>query len=120
MLDEKVSQGLTELRNELVANLNFFKELIEKDRKDLQNYVKRFGDLRYRPKMGDTWGEPTELVLTPLASRLRTTIKSLLDSIVAIEVKLHGGKEEQEEDSIPGAEEFDAEKALKEARRKAK
>lgn len=86
-----------EARDELLANVDFLMEVIRKDRYNLKRYEERFGDLRYRPivskgsedgSIEPTYGNPTELVLEPLASKYRATIKSLLDSIKLISTEI--------------------------------
>lgn len=86
-----------EARDELLANVDFLMEVIRKDRYNLKRYEERFGDLRYRPivskgsedgSIEPTYGSPTELVLEPLASKYRATIKSLLDSIKLISTEI--------------------------------
>ena len=80
--------ALESLGMELRKQLAFIQETIEEDRKRLEQYKARHGDLNYRPKVGDGFGDPTELVLKPVVNEYRATIKSLLDSLTLIEVKL--------------------------------
>jgi predicted transcriptional regulator len=86
-----------EARDELQANVDFLVDIIRKDRYRLKHYEEQHGDLRYRPivQQGNAdgsietkYGNPTELVLEPLASKYRATIKSLLDSIKLINTEL--------------------------------
>jgi predicted transcriptional regulator len=86
-----------EARDELQANVDFLMEVIRKDRYRLKHYEEQFGDLYYRPivskgsedgSIEPKYGNPTEIVLEPLASKYRATIKSLLDSIKLINTEL--------------------------------
>lgn len=75
------------IRDELVANLKFILECIHTDRMELEAYRKRFGDTRYRPVLNRepdghiNYGNPTELVIEPLASKYRATVNSILQSL---------------------------------------
>lgn len=80
--------ALEALGMELRKQLAFIQESIEEDRLRLEAYKRKHKDLYYRPKEGDGFGAPTELVLKPLVNEYRATIKSLLDSLTLIEVKL--------------------------------
>lgn len=73
---------------ELRAQLLLLKEELSKDREFLEKYKAEFGDLRYRPKEGEEYGEPTEIRIRPAVTEFRTTIKSILDSLTLIETKL--------------------------------
>lgn len=86
-----------EARDELLANVDFLMEVIREDRYNLKRYKEKHGDLRYRPivspgkpedSIEPTYGNPTELVLEPIASKYRATIKSLLDSIKLINTEI--------------------------------
>lgn len=105
-----------EARDELLANVDFLMEVIRKDRYNLKRYEERFGDLRYRPivskgsedgSIEPTYGSPTELVLEPLASKYRATIKSLLDSIKLISTEILPEDNPEGETSEPSAESKD-------------
>ena len=90
---QDVRQKAIEARDELLANVDFLMEVIREDRYNLKRYKEQFGDLRYRPIITPAdpenaigakpavYGNPTELVLEPIASKYRATVKSLLDSI---------------------------------------
>jgi len=102
-----------EARDELLANVDFLMEVIRKDRYNLKRYEERFGDLRYRPivskgsedgSIEPTYGSPTELVLEPLASKYRATIKSLLDSIKLISTEILPEDNPEGETSEPTSE----------------
>ena len=80
--------ALEALGMELRKQLAFIEQSIKEDRLRLEAYKEKHGDLNYRPKQGDGFGAPTELVLKPLVNEYRATIKSLLDSLTLIEVKL--------------------------------
>ena len=80
--------ALESLGMEIRKQLAFIQESIQEDRERLERYKAKHKDLYYRPKEGDGFGAPTELVLKPLVNEYRATIKSLLDSLTLIEVKL--------------------------------
>lgn len=80
--------ALESLGMEIRKQLAFIEQSIKEDRQRLEAYKARHGDLNYRPKEGSGFGKPTELVLKPLVNEYRQTIKSLLDSLTLIEVKL--------------------------------
>ena len=116
--------ALEALGMEIRKQLAFIQESIEEDRLRLEAYKRRNGDLYYRPKVGDGYGDPTELVLKPLVNEYRATIKSLLDSLTLIEVKLgvDTGKGEGSssgvEGDIVGEEDFNAKDWLKKSKGK--
>lgn len=118
--------ALESLGMELRKQLAFIQESIEEDRIKLQKYKAKYGDLNYRPKVGDGLGEPTELVLKPLVNEYRATIKSLLDSLTLIEVKLgvdtgkgEGGSSGLNGDYVEeGEEDFNAKDWLKRSKGK--
>ena len=129
-MSEKISKFADENRNALEAlgmelrkQLAFIQESITEDRERLEAYKEKYGDLNYRPKEGDGFGEPTELVLKPLVNEYRATIKSLLDSLTLIEVKLGvdtGKGEGSGADSVggKGEEDFNASEWLKSSKGK--
>ena len=116
--------ALETLGMELRKQLSFIEQSIKEDREKLILYKEEFGDLYYRPKTGPTErGNPTEVILKPLVSEYRATIKSLLDSLTLIETKLHvdTGKGEGEagiEGDYIGEEDFNAEEYLREAKKR--
>ena len=119
--------ALEALGMEIRKQLAFIQEAIEEDRKMLERYKARHKDLYYRPKEGDGWGKPTELVLKPLVNEYRATIKSLLDSLTLIEVKLgvdtgkgEGSSSGIEGDSVEREQDFDAKEWLKKSKGKNK
>lgn len=119
--------ALESLGMEIRKQLAFIQESIEEDRKRLEAYKSRHGDLYYRPKEGDGYGSPTELVLKPLVNEYRATIKSLLDSLTLIEVKLgvdtgkgEGSSGIEDENVGKGEEDFNAKEWLERSRGKNK
>jgi len=85
--------SLLALGLELKQQLDFIKETIKQDREMLEGYKEKHGDLFYRPKNSDgTEGSPTTTVLTPLVSEFKTTIKSLIESLNIIEVRISRGE----------------------------
>lgn len=102
-----------EARDELQANVDFMIDMIRKDRYRLKHYEEEHGDLYYRPivergskdgSIGPKYGNPTELVLEPLASKYRATIKSLLDSIKLITTEILPEDNPEGESSIGSSE----------------
>src|SRR5579863_9448371 len=92
---QDVRAKVLSLRNELILNLEFIENAIRRNRLFLEKYFEEHGDLNYRPVNNRDndgtvikYGHPTEVVLEPLASSMRTTVKSLLDSIRLIEVEI--------------------------------
>lgn len=103
-----------EARDELQANVDFLVEVIREDRYNLKRYKDTHGDLRYRPIVREAskdgsieaqYGDPTGLVLEPLASKFRATIKSLLDSIKLINSEIITEDNPEGESTIPSDEE---------------
>lgn len=89
---QDVRTDVLALRDELIDNLNMIREAIAEDRRVMADYFKKFRDFRYRPITArdvngnpTAWGQPTEVIIQPLATQLRTTVKSLIDSIRVIE-----------------------------------
>lgn len=91
---QDVRNKILQLRDSLVLNLEFIQEAVDRDLEFLQAYYRRFGDLNYRPVIGrdidqkPNYGERTELMIEPVASKYRATIKSLLDSVRLIESEI--------------------------------
>lgn len=91
---QDVRAKILQLRDSLVLNLEFIQEAVDRDLEFLQAYYKRHGDLNYRPVIGrdldnvPNYGERTELMIEPVASKYRATIKSLLDSVRLIESEI--------------------------------
>lgn len=86
-----------DLRDELLANLEFMESVIRKDRLRLERYEAKFNDLRYRPIIREgsdsiepEYGPPSQVVLEPLASQYRASINSLLQSIKLIQSEIIG------------------------------
>lgn len=93
--DQDIRNEIIELRDSLIANLKFMNECINTDLEMLKKYRDKFGDIRYRPQLGEAdatgwarYGNPTEVVLEPLASKYRATINSLLQSIRLINAEI--------------------------------
>ena len=92
--EQDVRNEALEVRDELLANIEFLKDIIREDRIKLQRYHERFGDLKYRPivredpSIGPQYGNPTEVNLEPLASSYRATINSLLQSVRLIQSEI--------------------------------
>lgn len=89
---QDVRTHILALRDELIDNLEFIRTAIRADRQLMEAYFKEHGDLKYRPITGrntdgtpNGWGTPTEINVEPLAASMRTTVKSLIDSIRVIE-----------------------------------
>lgn len=83
------------LRDELIDSLTMIREAIAEDRATMRAYFKRFRDFKYRPVtardvngLPTAWGQPTEVIIEPLSTQLRTTVKSLIDSIRVIESEI--------------------------------
>lgn len=91
---QDVRAKILQLRDSLVLNLEFIQEAVDRDLEFLQAYYKQHGDLNYRPVIGrnidnvPNYGERTELMIEPVASKYRATIKSLLDSVRLIESEI--------------------------------
>lgn len=91
---QDVRNKLLQLRDSLVQNLEFIQECIDADYAKLKAYYEKYGDLQYRPVLSRNvnqsvnHGEPTELVIEPLAGKYRATINSLLQSIRLIESEI--------------------------------
>lgn len=91
---QDVRAKILQLRDSLILNLEFLQQAIDEDLQFLKRYKERFGDLNYRPVIGrdidqnPNYGERTELMIEPVASKYRATIKSLLDSVRLIEAEI--------------------------------
>lgn len=107
---QDVRSKILQLRDSLVLNLEFLQECIDRDYVFLREYFKRFGDLNYRPIIGrdidgvPNYGERTEVMLEPVASKYRATIKSLLDSIRLIEAEILPEDNPEGASSVPSNE----------------
>ena len=108
---QDVRKQALEARDELLANVEFLMDCIREDRLKMQNYKKRFGDLKYRPvirpandSIGPEYGSPTELNLEPLAATYRATINSLLQSIRLIQSEILPEENPEGENSNPSGE----------------
>lgn len=106
--DQDVRAKTLELRDALVANLDFIEECITEDLDRLRTYKERFGDLRYRTIVSEgskdsetVYGSPTHINLEPLASQLRATINSLLQSVNLIQDKIAGVDDPEGSTSLP-------------------
>lgn len=94
--DQDLRRDILELRDELSDNLQMVRRVIREDRLKMTAYFEKWGDWRYRPitktdlVTGEPmeWGNPTEIVIEPLVTHLRTTIKTVIDSIRAIETEI--------------------------------
>lgn len=92
--DQDIRAEVIKVRDELIANLKFLMECIEEDRHTMEGYRSRFKDIRYRPILSTdatgyiTYGLPTDLVIEPLASKMRASINSLLQSIRLIQSEI--------------------------------
>lgn len=91
---QDVRNKVIRLRDSLINNLEFLQAAIDDDLEFLKLYRGKYGDLNYRPIIArdvdgrPTYGERTEILLEPIASKYRATIKSLLDSIRLIESEI--------------------------------
>jgi hypothetical protein len=92
--EQDVRNEALEVRDELLANVQFLKDVIREDRIKMERYHERFGDLQYRPIVRDvgsiepSYGNPTEVTLEPMASKFRATLNSLLQSIRLIQSEI--------------------------------
>jgi len=93
--NQDVRKEVLDLRDSLLNNLAMIRRAIEKDCVYMDAYFAQFHDFKYRPVTSrDTdgtptgYGQPTEVFIEPLAQQMRTTIKSLLDSIRVIETEI--------------------------------
>lgn len=126
MTDEKTARRLAKLKETLCDTLDFLEEAITEDLETLKKYKELHGDLKYRPYLGpDQWGSPTDTVLEPIASKYRTTIKTLVDTIAVIEGKIVGDTDDPEnplEKTYRGEEEkrnWSAKDAMRKAKEEA-
>lgn len=92
---QDVRMKIIKLRDSLVMQLEFMQKCIDNDFIFLESYFNRFGDLNYRPVTAYdidhkplTYGARTDIMIEPVASKYRATIKSLLDSIRLIESEI--------------------------------
>ncbi len=84
-----------EARDELMAQVEFLTDCIREDRHKLMAYREKYGDLQYRPLISPgsesiepTYGLPTGVAIEPLASQLRASISSFLQSIRLIQSEI--------------------------------
>ncbi|PWU21889.1 MAG: hypothetical protein C5B49_01940 [Bdellovibrio sp.] len=105
--ETEMRERVKELKDEIIRSLEFVTRVLEKDREKLDDYFRRFGDLNYRPILSKgvdgepIYGDSTFAVMEPLASKWRTTVKSLLESVMAMEEVLTAARASEDEESAP-------------------
>jgi len=105
-------QDLNSIKDSIWRSLNIMQKAIDVDNKALAIHLERFGDLYYRHP--DEENKKSELILVPLAAKMRLELKSLLECIAIIDQKLGGREPKQNDEEEEG--EFDPKAYLNEGR----
>jgi hypothetical protein len=89
-LEDLSNEILLHSRKELLHQLEFITNIMQDDREKLEAYYSKFNDLNYRPSSEDgEYGERTEILIVPMVTHFRTTVKAIVDSIAAIDLKIN-------------------------------
>lgn len=138
VLKRENKKAMLRLGRNLRDQLGFISEVLKEDLEFLQKYKAQYGDIKYRPQVGQNEdgtpvlaNQPTDTFLPIAAEKYKNTIKTLLDSIKMIEKELAPteeddlGDESSDEDTESveqgqKTEDFNAEKWLSDTKKKKK
>jgi hypothetical protein len=81
MSDNEFKEKLLNVKQELIEEIDFFIELIEKDRAKVMEHLLKYGDLRKR----DNNGQPLSKEIVPLFIYYQPTVHDLLCSVRTID-----------------------------------
>lgn len=87
MENEKYRKILEASADQIEIALAVMFQAADADTERLKKYLATYGDLFYRAPNTDT---PTDIVMLPLMATQAPKLKSLVDSLEAIQEKLHG------------------------------